>query len=220
MEGIETRAGALICKYDDWQIFRTENGFVMRCSNKPEKPVIEVFRFHAGEYDSKDYPSMNEIVTKQGIVYDISGELDDCSAYVFWKYVIALTPDSKPEFIGQIVDIFEDYLSEKEITLQNEDRDIAIEAGEYDDPDEAAMIYGDQYDVIGDAVSQMIDDHNLMDHTFSDENKETHQIDMIMSSFYDVLHNGLYGKMLTDEDIFMLKDRIKDTFANWGISHT
>lgn len=220
MEGIETRAGALICKYDDWQIFRTENGFVMRCSNKPEKPVIEVFRFQANEYDNKDYSSMDEIVTKQGIVYDVSGELDDCSAYVFWKYVIALTPDSKPEFIGQIVDIFEDYLSEKEITLQNEDRDIAIKAGEYDEPDEAAMIYGDQYDVIGDAVSQMIDDHNLMEHTFSDENEEAHQIDVIMSSFYDVLHNGLYNKALPDEDIFMLKGHIKDTFANWGISHT
>lgn len=42
----------------------------------------------------------------------------------------------KPEFIGQIIDIFEDFLEDRGIQLQNDERD--------EDPD-AAIIYGTDY---------------------------------------------------------------------------
>lgn len=41
------------------------------------------------------------------------------------------------EFIGQIIDIFEDFLEEREVTLPNDER----EQDEY-----AAIIYGTDYD--------------------------------------------------------------------------
>ena len=67
-----------------------------------------------------------------------------------------INDNDKPEFIGQIVDIFEDYLEEKKIDIPSEDREIEInsllERGIYANAQEAidnegfARIYGEDYD--------------------------------------------------------------------------
>lgn len=48
-----------------------------------------------------------------------------------------------PEFIGQLIDIFEDFLEERNITLNNPDIDDAIADGQ--DPEGLAIIYGTDY---------------------------------------------------------------------------
>lgn len=45
--------------------------------------------------------------------------------------------DDVPEFVGQIIDIFEDFLEERNVNLQNDER-------EQSDAD-AAIIYGTDY---------------------------------------------------------------------------
>ena len=45
--------------------------------NSVNRQVEEVYRFSFKEYKDKDYPELDEIVTKKGLTYDINGELGD-----------------------------------------------------------------------------------------------------------------------------------------------
>ena len=57
-----------------------------------------------------------------------------------------------PEFVGQIIDIFEDFLDARGVVLKNEERDTDEDL----DPEEAANIYGDDYDELKDALAKMM----------------------------------------------------------------
>jgi hypothetical protein len=61
--------------------------------------------------------------------------------------VIELSDDDAPEFIGQIVDVFEDFLDEKGIEIENSEKD-----GDEGD----AIIYGSDYDEIADGIREII----------------------------------------------------------------
>lgn len=61
--------------------------------------------------------------------------------------VIELSEDDEPEFIGQLIDVFEDFLDEKGITIENEERE-----GDEDD----AIIYGSDYDEVADGIREII----------------------------------------------------------------
>lgn len=63
-------------------------------------------------------------------------------------------PDSEPEFFGQIIDIFEDFLDAKGVQIANTDRDEDIADGE--DPEGLAIIYGEDYDIIKDQLTSMM----------------------------------------------------------------
>jgi hypothetical protein len=60
---------------------------------------------------------------------------------------IELSEDDEPEFIGQLIDVFEDFLDEKGITIENEERE-----GDEDD----AIIYVSDYDEIADGIREII----------------------------------------------------------------
>lgn len=80
----------VICSYDDWEIVKTENGLMLRELDDPETidvTVTEVYRFQKGEYENKNIPDLTKIVHDNGFKFDYCGELDDFSAYVFWKIV-------------------------------------------------------------------------------------------------------------------------------------
>lgn len=61
--------------------------------------------------------------------------------------VIELPAEDESEFIGQIVDVFEDFLEEKGIIIANDEKD-----GDEDD----AIIYGSDYDEIADGIREII----------------------------------------------------------------
>ena len=52
-------------------------------------------------------------------------------------------PDDEPEFIGRLVDIVENFLCDKDVMIDNPERD-------EDDAEDAAIIYGDDYDALAD----------------------------------------------------------------------
>ena len=52
-----------------------------------------------------------------------------------------------PEFLGQIIDIFEDFLEEKGIEIPNEERD---------DSDNPAIIYGTDYGNLSDELENLM----------------------------------------------------------------
>ena len=61
-----------------------------------------------------------------------------------------LTTDSLMEFVGQIIDIFEDFLESKNINIENPEKQEAVSDGE--DPESICIIYGTDY---GDLQSQI-----------------------------------------------------------------
>lgn len=93
--------------------------------------------------------------TRNGMIYDLTPdevtiwnadtedllkELEERGALGNVKPV---QPDDEPEFIGRLVDIVEDFLSEKDVMIDNPERD-------EDDVEDAAIIYGDDYDWLAD----------------------------------------------------------------------
>ena len=61
--------------------------------------------------------------------------------------VIELPAEEEPEFVGQIVDVFEDFLDGKGITIENSERE---------GDDDEAIIYGSDYDEIADGIREII----------------------------------------------------------------
>ena len=82
------------------------------------------------------------------------------------KYIV---PDErKSEFIGQIIDIFEDFLCDKNVHIENEER------FEYADGDEEglAIIFGTDYDIIRAELEAMMVSWNIMEPDVLDKERK------------------------------------------------
>lgn len=71
-----------------------------------------------------------------------------------------ITPENQPEFIGQIIDIFEDFLTEKGVTLNNPEIQEAIDEGE--DPKDLAIISGSDYSSLQDSLTAMLTEWHVL----------------------------------------------------------
>lgn len=67
-----------------------------------------------------------------------------------------ITMNDLPEFIGQIIDIFEDFLDEKGIRIDNPER-------EGEDTEEAANIYGSDYGALEDEIKELLVNWEIAD---------------------------------------------------------
>lgn len=56
------------------------------------------------------------------------------------------------EFIGQIIDVFEDFLEEKGIDIDNDEKDV----------DNAAIIYGSDYDYISEGIEDILQNWGII----------------------------------------------------------
>lgn len=118
--------------------------------------------------------------------------------------------NDRAEFKGQIVDIFEDYLDGNGYKLNNTERDQAIEDGDYDDPDEAANIWGDDYDAIGDEVEFMLDNNGII---IAKAN-----IIPIVSAFENLCNRSNIS--VSNEEHDALLQKVIETLTNWGVTVT
>lgn len=84
--------------------------------------------------------SPNEVTIWNADTEDLIKELEERGAL---SNVKPVQPDDEPEFIGRLVDIVEDFLSEKDVMIDNPERD-------EDDVEDAVIIYGDDYDWLAD----------------------------------------------------------------------
>lgn len=66
-------------------------------------------------------------------------------------WIVNVPNDLKPELLGQIIDIFEDFLSDKGISVD----DIPNPEREEED-DCSAIIYGNDYDVLADKIASVL----------------------------------------------------------------
>ena len=71
-----------------------------------------------------------------------------------------ITPENQPVFIGQIIDIFEDFLTEKGVTLNNPEIQEAIDEGE--DPKDLAIIFGSDYGSLQDSLTAMLTEWHVL----------------------------------------------------------
>lgn len=67
---------------------------------------------------------------------------------------VDIPENERPEFLGQIVDVFEDFLAEKGIQIQNPEKQEAVSDGE--DLDTIAILYGTDYGNIENKVAEIM----------------------------------------------------------------
>ena len=68
---------------------------------------------------------------------------------------MSINVNNKEEFIGQIIDLFEDFLDEKNVKISNPE---AVEDGE----ENAAIIYGSDYDTLHDQIQCVLENWNII----------------------------------------------------------
>lgn len=80
-----------------------------------------------------------------------------------------IKPKDKAEFIGQVIDIFEDFLDEKDVIIPNDDRD---KNPDYN-PENLVNFYGRDYDTVKEKLEHLFrswkvlkDDRPLIDYRF------------------------------------------------------
>lgn len=83
---------------------------------------------------------------------DLLKELEERGALGGVKRV---QPDDEPEFIGRLVDIVEDFLCDKDVMIDNPERD-------EDDVEDAAIIYGDDYDALADEFRYVMSAYHFL----------------------------------------------------------
>lgn len=72
------------------------------------------------------------------------------------KTTPVVSENEKPELIGQIIDLFEDFLADKNIQIENQEKD---------DPnveeDTVAIIYGSDYGILQDGLEDILHNWNI-----------------------------------------------------------
>lgn len=75
---------------------------------------------------------------------------------------ICIKKQDELEFIGQLIDIFEDFLDEKDIIIPNEERDIDKNLGNLGNED-LANIYGADYFTLEDKIKETLRNWNVIE---------------------------------------------------------
>lgn len=65
-----------------------------------------------------------------------------------------ITREDLGEFVGQIIDIFEDFLEEKGVNIENPEKTEAVADGE--DPESICILYGTDYGALQSAIEDRL----------------------------------------------------------------
>jgi len=121
---------------------------------------------------------------------------------------LVLEENTIAEFTGMIVDIFEDYLEESNISLVNEERGEAIADGE----ENVAIIFGSDYDYISCPAENA--GYNFLNGEFTTQESE----DAIMEGFYNLLANSVSKAItISETDDKNMRESIQKVFSTWGM---
>lgn len=123
-----------------------------------------------------------------------------------------ITKDNLPEFIGQLIDVYEDVFTEAGVMLKNPERDDDIENGDVD-TDSAAIIYGTDYGILSDAIEAIAEP--LINTNRKGATQEIIQaIDTAAGCFLSE------GRMdpVPESCCRKILDKLAETCRNWNIS--
>lgn len=76
-----------------------------------------------------------------------------CNSFV---KVVPIPSNLEMEFLGQIIDSFEDFLEEKKVSIKNHEKT------EDDHSDNPAIIFGSDYDNIEDSIRRLLQNWNIL----------------------------------------------------------
>ena len=175
-----------------------------------QAPCVEDLYYHKGKIDA-----LNEMCE----ILNINAKAKLCNKGIpqFFVGTSFLDKNCLPEFKGQIVDIFEAYLDEKGITIPNEEKE---------DTEDAANIFGDDYDRIANEVDficeSKTDNENEQIKLTKEESEDL--VNGINNAFNDVIAKA--NKSLSEKekinvpenDMKKLEIRIHETLKNWKVS--
>ena len=68
-----------------------------------------------------------------------------------------------PEFVGQVIDIFNDFLAEHGITRNDLGNQESVDPLDESDHEYSVVIYGSQYDEIAGSVKSMLENWDLIE---------------------------------------------------------
>lgn len=97
---------------------------------------------------------------KVNTMQDISTKalLDELEARGVKCQAVPVQPDDTPDFIGQMIDIVEDFLEEKKVTIDHPEKE--------NEPDEsAAIIYGSDYDALAEKFKDLMKSYHFLTET-------------------------------------------------------
>lgn len=120
------------------------------------------------------------------------------------------------EFRGQVVDVFEDFCDEYGIRIENKERDeYNAEAG-YEEGENTAIIFGSDYDLIADEVTDRVNNADGKESFTPDE------VSDIADALMDIFDNQILKERGTiifvcDPLKVELKKGIVDTFRAWDL---
>ncbi len=124
-----------------------------------------------------------------------------------------LTLDTMVEFKGQLIDTLEDYLEEHGVTpsmLPNADRN--------DEDECVAIIYGWQYDMVGDYIEHELRVHNLIGHNVcSNPQVIASSVNHIFEAYQELTDMVEPAFVFDDDSERRLKNEIRQTFINWEV---
>lgn len=131
-----------MCECSDC-VLRLIKDKTLKCEGNPcsEECIDNLKKAILLQFDSEDDEELmtNINATKQTVQ---SGDSDK-------RLVIATNMYEDPEYIGQIIDIFEDFLTKRSINIDNIEK-------EDQDPNECAIIYGTDYGELQTALESLM----------------------------------------------------------------
>lgn len=109
-----------------------------------------------------------------------------------------ITEENRLQFIGEIIDGFEDFLEAKGVTISNPEKLEAAQQGE--DPRWIAEIYGSDFDILEDMITNTLREWKLWDpHCLSSGQKCTSKDTSINSSKLPSIYNHInYHQLIWD----------------------
>ena len=136
----------------------------------PDDTIVEVFGSNYFSYKEEDFEELATLAKDKSYICFIGeddavwtlkfegGQATDYSGEILWDHseaAQALEAACVSEFIGQIIDTFEDFLDEKGVEIDNPEK------LDEDDPN-LAIIYGSDYDHLKDGIAKILDGWRLI----------------------------------------------------------
>ena len=134
--------------FDGFNGLKTVGFVVADTDTEAEHKIWQMYNdFGTDEYDLDDL-----VVWQPKNDEDYREDYPDVMEIVYQKGVNKMNQNDKTEFMGCIIDIFEDFLDEKDITLEppKESDEMELDGGI------TANIYGSDYDSISDSLEALL----------------------------------------------------------------
>lgn len=141
-------------------------------------------------------------------LFDILNQIQDCELTdveeAYRLFVNSTDLSELAELKGSVVDIFEDFCDEKGIMIANEDRDA-------EDDENAAIIYGFDYDNITEPVENLI---------YARKDGDTAETTVValktVAAFKEVI-DARGSSPLENGDVTVLFKKVVELFVAWGL---